>query len=383
MTTLPVQGPVLQWARKFRGLSERDAAGLLGISVVELKAYELGELAVTLGAFENFASKYRLPQATLFALTAPDEPPKPKDFRTIEGKKAQQSFDFGIALSNVRTWLSQYKRIASEDEEFESPALPHVSMHEKPDVVGERERKRLGISPQAQLSWPPHEAFRRWRASLEARGVIVFQQKFPMVDCKGFTLYESESAPTIIINKTEQLDAAKIFTLAHEYCHLLLRQPGISNENFDDPVESFCNKFAAAFLIPSDLLRLLLPYWPNQPVTWRQEDINLWATRIKVSRIALALRLEQLGLAPDGFHVRFKRKKRVAAPERPQRKSKPDPTVVHLSDIGGAYTKKIIGAMDRRVIDETHAAEALGVSVTNFEKARHAIKRHGELAIGG
>jgi hypothetical protein len=69
---------------------------LTPLSVVELKAYELGDLAVTLGAFENFASKYRLPQATLFALTAPDEPPKPTDFRTIEGKKAQQSFDFGI-----------------------------------------------------------------------------------------------------------------------------------------------------------------------------------------------------------------------------------------------------------------------------------------------
>jgi Zn-dependent peptidase ImmA (M78 family) len=357
---------------------------LLGISVVELKAYEIGDLNVTMGAFENFSTKYRLPQATLFSLTPPDEPPKPKDFRTIEGKKPQQSFDFGVALSNVRTWVSQYKRIASEDEEFELPTLPVVALHEKPEAIGERERKRLGISPQAQLSWPQNEAFRRWRASLEARGVIVFQQKFSMTDCKGFTLYESESTPTIIINKTEQTETAKIFTIAHEYCHLLLRQPGISNENFDDPVESFCNKFAAAFLIPSDLLRLLLPYWPNQAVNWGQEEINTWATRIKVSRVALALRLEQLGLAPDGFHVRFKRKKRlISAPARPQRKFKPDPTVVHLSDIGGAYTKTIIGAMDRKIIDETHAAEALGVSVRNFDKARRAIKRHGELSVSG
>jgi Zn-dependent peptidase ImmA (M78 family) len=382
MSVLPVKGAVLQWARKFRGLSEREAAERLGMSISDLRAYEKGDLAVTLGTFENFAAKYRLPQATLFSLTPPEEPPKPQDFRTIEGRKAQQSFDFGVALSNVRTWLSQYKRLAIEDDEFEAPTLPHISLYEKPEVAGERERKRLGISPEEQLGWPRHEAFRRWRASLEARGVIVFQQKFPMADCKGFTLYETEGTPTIIVNKTEQMDVVKIFTLAHEYCHLLLRQPGISNENFDNPVESFCNKFAAAFLIPTDALRLVLPYWPNQPITWEREYIDGWAARLKVSRIALALRLEQLGLAPDGFHVKFKVRNRKAT-TKPKTTARPDPTATHLSDIGGAYTKKIIGAMDRKLIDETHAAEALGVSVENFDKVRGAIRRHGELAIGG
>jgi Zn-dependent peptidase ImmA (M78 family)/transcriptional regulator with XRE-family HTH domain len=383
MTALPVKGAVLQWARKFRGFSEREAAERLGISVSELRAYELDDLAVTLGAFENFAAKYRLPQATLFSLTPPDEPPKPQDFRTIEGRKAQQSFEFGVALTNVRTWLSQYKRLAVEDDEFEAPTLPLIFIDEKPEVAGERERKRLGISPEAQLGWPRHEAFRRWRASLEVRGIIVFQQKFPMADCKGFTLYETEGAPTIIINKTEELDVAKIFTLAHEYCHLLLRQPGISNENFDNPVEAFCNKFAAAFLIPTDVLRLVLPYWPNQPVTWKREHIDGWAARLNVSRIALALRLEQLELAPDGFHLKFKTRRTKTKTPPPRGAGGPDPTITQLSDIGGAYTKKIMGAMDRRLIDETHAAEALGLSVENFGKARAAILRHGELAIGG
>jgi Zn-dependent peptidase ImmA (M78 family) len=382
MTDLPVKGAVLEWARNFRGLSEAQAADKLGISVADLRAYEADTLPVTLGAFENFAAKYRLPQATLFAATRPTEPPPPQDFRTIEGRKAQQSFDFRVALSNVRTWLSQYQRLADEDDEFEMPVLPLISLNEKPEIAGERERRRLGISAEDQISWPRHEAFRRWRASLEVRGIVIFQQKFPMTDCKGFTLYENESAPTIIVNKTEELDVAKIFTLAHEYCHLLLRRPGISNENFTNPVESFCNKFAAAFLIPSDALRLVLPYWPNQPVTWKSKDIDEWANKLNVSRIALALRLEQLGLAPDGFHVRFKARKK-AQKRVPRGDVRPDPSVVQLSDVGGAYTKKIIGAMDRRLIDETHAAEALGLSVENFDKARNAIRRHGELAIGG
>lgn len=381
MTTLPVKGAVLQWARKFRGLSEREAADKLGITVADLQAYEFGKLGVALGAFENFAAKYRLPQATLFRLTKPEEPPKPQDFRTIEGRKPRESFEYGVALSNVRTWLSQYDRITTEDDEFEAPDLPLVTMSERADVVGERERKRWGVSPQEQIAWPSNEAFRRWRASLEVRGITVFQQKFPLADCKGFTLYEATNTPTIVVNKTEDLDVAKIFTLLHEYCHLLLRKPGRSNENPAHPVEAFCNKFAAAFLIPTEVVRMLLPRWPNKPTVWTREQIDSWAARLKVSRIALALRLEQLGLAPDGFHTKFKMRRR----SRLERSSSggPDPTTTHLSDIGGNYTKTIIGALDRKVIDEVRAAEALELSMGNFDKARAAIQRHRELATVG
>jgi Zn-dependent peptidase ImmA (M78 family) len=381
MTTLPVKGEVLQWARKFRGLSEKEAADRLGITVDDLNAYESENLKLTLGMFENFAAKYRLPQATLFRLTRPQEPPKPKDYRTIEGRQPRESFEFSIALSNVRTWLSQHDRILADDEEFEIPELPLISLNESAQIAGERERRRLGISAQEQLAWPSHEAFRRWRASLEMRGIIIFLQKFPLADCKGFTLYETENAPTIVVNKTEELDVARIFTLAHEYCHLLLRKPGKSNENPTHPVEAFCNKFAAAFLIPTSAIRTLLPQWPNQPVAWKREQIDNWAARLKVSRIALALRLEQLGLAPEGFHVKFKVR---GSSHKPQRSSTfADPIITHLSDIGGNYTKKIIGALDRKVIDETHAADALGLSVENFDKARAAIKRHRELATVG
>jgi transcriptional regulator with XRE-family HTH domain len=87
MTTLPVKGDVLKWAREFRGLREQQAADRLGISLSELRGYETEKIKVTIGAFENFSSKYRLPQATLFRLTRPKEPPQPKDFRTIEGRK--------------------------------------------------------------------------------------------------------------------------------------------------------------------------------------------------------------------------------------------------------------------------------------------------------
>ncbi len=108
-----------------------------------------------------------------------------------------------------------------------------------------------------------------------------------------------------MVSKAEEYDPAKTFTLIHEYCHLLLREPGISDQNRENPVEEYCNRFAGAFLIPRSALRAVLPRWPNEPVEWERNDIREWAGQLKVSQQALALRLEDLGAAPAGFYGRL------------------------------------------------------------------------------
>jgi transcriptional regulator with XRE-family HTH domain len=55
MTTVPVKGAVLEWARKFRGLDEIQAAKKLGISVADLADYE---------------NERRQPSVTLFVRSA-------------------------------------------------------------------------------------------------------------------------------------------------------------------------------------------------------------------------------------------------------------------------------------------------------------------------
>ena len=64
---------------------------------------------------------------------------------------------------------------------------------------------------------------------------------------QGICSLDSQNTPIIMISKAEEFDPAKTFTLIHEYCHLLLREPGISDQNTQNPVEAFCNQFAGAF----------------------------------------------------------------------------------------------------------------------------------------
>lgn len=379
MTGIPVSPEVLQWARDFRRLSEEDAAARLGVTVEYLRALEAGTERPTLTLFENIAAKYRLPQSTLFRRTRPKNPPEPTDYRTLGGIRQRQTFDLGVAISNARTLLNQLQRIADDDAEYRAPKLP--SYHSTGDAaeLGERERNRLGVLLETQKGWRDSaEAFRQWRRIVEGQGVSVFTQKFPLSDCRGFTIFEAGKLPCIIVNKEEKADVAKIFTLIHEYCHLLIRKPGISDENPTNRVEAFCNRFAAGFLMPRNAIRELLGAWPNEPVEWPAADIETWARQLKVSRQALAIRLEELNLAPLGFNRKFAAKTPVPKQRKPTQVSG---VTTRISEIGSNYARVVLGAYDRQAITLADAVEAIGLSPRHLNRVREAIKPRGDAGV--
>jgi transcriptional regulator with XRE-family HTH domain len=185
MAEIPVSGKVLTWAREFRGLSVAEAADRLGMTSAELEQYETEVKLPTLTKFEKFASTYRLPQATLFRRTPPTDPKMPKDFRTFEGAHPSASFEFLVALSNVRTLQSTMRRIDEEDDQFAQPLLRGYDVKKDASDQGENERAAIGISIAKQLEWESGSGFRHWRAVIERLGIAVYLQKFELTDCRG------------------------------------------------------------------------------------------------------------------------------------------------------------------------------------------------------
>jgi Zn-dependent peptidase ImmA (M78 family) len=378
MAEIPVSGRVLAWAREFRGLSLEEAAELIGITAVELEELETEVKRPTLTTFESIAAAYRLPLATLFRRTPPQEPAELPDFRTFEGAPPRNSFAFRVALSNVRTLQATLRSLRFEDEDFRTAALRQYNLSGDPFQQGEKERGEIGVSIQHQLEWPSDEGFRRWRAIIERLGISVYLQNFEITDCRGCALWDEGASPAILINKTERSENGWTYTLIHEYAHLLIRRPGISDLNRRHPVEIFCNRFAAAFLMPLSALRRVLPTWPGHPMEWGDATVREAAKQLKVSPQALAIRLEELGKAPPGFNRRFIPR---MLPPRPLQGGNRVRT--RLSEIGGHYTASILSALERDIIDNVHASEALGLSLGNLEAARAYVERWRELARAG
>jgi Zn-dependent peptidase ImmA (M78 family) len=205
----------------------------------------------------------------------------------------------------------------------------------------------------------------------------VLLQKFDLQECKGFALYENPNTPIIMISKAEEYDPAKTFTLIHEYCHLLLREPGISDQNRNNPVEAYCNTFAAAFLIPRAALRAVLPYWPSEAVEWPRADIREWARQLKVSQQALALRLEGIGLAPTGFFGRI-----VAGQLTRERPKADSGNYVNTQafEMGNRYVLAVLNAESRGEIPTAEAAEMTQLAPNHFAKVRNQADRRFEFA---
>lgn len=142
----------------------------------------------------------------------------------------------------------------------------------------------------------------------EAEGAFVVRQRFDG-DQSGF-VYRDGNQNIIGINSATSPRRQR-FTLAHECGHMLLHQKNdgaimVDREiNFRnrtsslaiDPVEIEANAFAAALLMPEDLIELHVEDVLRQPdVTSRERLIINLARRFDVSTEAMGYRLINLGI---------------------------------------------------------------------------------------
>lgn len=362
---------MVTWAREFRGLDLASAAARLAVTEEDLTAIENGDKPVLLTFFRKLSDRFRIPRATLLRRTRPTVPPMPMDFRTVDGRDATLGFDVRLAVSYAYTIEQNVLELVEAEAAPPTPVLPQIALGDNAAEAGERERRRLGVSGVTQLAWGFDDAFRNWRTVIESTGVYVLLKKWDRVDCLGFTIYRDRNAPIIVINKADEYEPVRTFTLLHEYAHLLLRQPGISDQNDANPVEAYCNRFAGAFLMPRAVLADILPYWPAAPVEWDLDQIRAWARRLKVSQQALALRLEQLGVAPVGFYARLVEQQRA----RQQRVPGGNYNNTQVNELGDRFTSTVLSAASARLISNGEAADLLDMAPRYFDGMREQIDR--------
>jgi Zn-dependent peptidase ImmA (M78 family) len=372
MAEVPVNGRVLVWARKLRGLSVDTAAELLNVSPDELHLYESGNKKPLVGFLRLIARQYRI-NFTSLLMPEPlplEQPPTDHRSRTRE---RSLSIDTLVAIEEVNEALEAFDDIGDEVENIVPRlSIGSATLDDDPEALAARERRRFGVTIEEQKAWNSHAHARiQWRQRIENRGVFTYMIPMPIEELSGFSILRDGIAG-ICINDRESTEGAKIFTLFHEYCHLLLRQTGISDENDSNRVEKFCNQFAASFLIPrSPLVEAIGGV--ETPHEFSDADIKHLSVRFRVSNRAIALRLEETGLAPRGFY------KRRTAPwdlpiERPQRTDgQPDYIKIRLKRIGRLHAATVLRAVKRRAINSFDASQLIGLQPAFFGKVQAVI----------
>jgi Zn-dependent peptidase ImmA (M78 family) len=369
MAEVPVNGKVLIWARKIRGLSIEAGAELLNVTVDDLRAYESGARKPLVGFLRLMAAKYRINFASLLMPEPLPMLPSPEDHRTRTSSKPL-SIETLVAIEEISEALDAFEDMADEDSRLVPKLrIGTATLDEDPEDVAARERRKFDVSFELQRSWSGRSKARiEWRKRVEAKGVFTYMIPMPDRELSGFSILRNGLA-AICINDNEPSEGAKIFTLFHEYCHLLLRQAGISDQNDNNRVERFCNEFAASFLIPKTALSQAISV--ATPFEFTDNQIHKLSARFRVSNRAIALRLERTGLAPRGFYGRRTGPWDVASDPKPfPEGSQPSPVKIRLKRIGRLHAETVLQAVESRAINSLDASELIGLRVAIFPQLR-------------
>ena len=104
------------------------------------------------------------------------------------------------------------------------------------------------------MSWSsPAIAFRKWRTEIERLGILVFLYSLGREAARGFS-FASDAPPVIGVSTTWHA-SVRVFTLFHELGHVLTNTSSSCVEAMighptEDPIERWCESFAASFLMP-------------------------------------------------------------------------------------------------------------------------------------
>ena len=249
--------------------------------------------------FKQLKSLLKRPASVFFM----EEPPPTTEMAiamrfSLGAKKVDRSPVERIALrdaSRVRGFVGGLQ----EDLGQTNKDYPTASTNEDPEVVARRVREEhFGVSLEEQMSWPStSRAFTEWRALIERMNILVFLYSLGEQSARGFSF--ATKAPPVIGVSTSWDPSVRTYTLFHELGHLLTRTSSSCREEFaraptEDPVERWCERFSASFLMPQEgVERLTSGRNLSDPIgtaTWI-------SNKLLVSRKSALLRLVEIGKA--------------------------------------------------------------------------------------
>ena len=301
---------IIKWARERSGYSLQDIAKFFKKDIATISNWESGSSAPTYAQLEKLADKFKRPTALFFFPEIPQEPNLVNQFslRSSEIEKLSPKIHLLLRQAAARQISLMELNMGVNPAETRIFRDLHAQLDAPLADIARQTREYLDVSVETQASWSnPTKALEIWRDRIEEKGIFVFKDAFRSDVVDGFCLVHNEF-PVIYLNNSMP-HSRQIFTLFHEFAHLLFRRNGITRgvKIGGERIERFCNQFAAEFLVPSSDLETRLDF-PNYDDT----AIGELTSHYKVSRPVILLKLiEQNIFTPADYEQKIKKWKEV------------------------------------------------------------------------
>lgn len=375
---VPVTPSVLRWAIDESGYAPEQVAHAAGVNLSELERWLSGLGKPTLTSARKMASKLHRPLAS-FLLPKPPEGRRlavefrhPVDNQRSLSPEERRSLRRAGRLQEVLSWLARELNL--------SPGrIPTTSTDDDPVQIAAKIRGLIGISVSRQKGWATwSDAFDEWRAAVENAGLLVFLLSVGKESVNGFSLWDSE-APLIAVN-TARNEASRVFTLFHELGHLATKTSSacleaVRTKSRTDPVERWCERFAAEVLMPAEDVRSSLRadgWHTGQTITGLALPERI-ARTYKVSLRAAVIRLIEIGVT-DWFL--YDQIPPISEAKRPGGGGGGrDRTQIREDQFGERATSLLMAAVDRDLLNRSQVVTLLDIPDARFEQLSESRKR--------
>ncbi len=378
MSTSPevtVKPEVLRWARESMARSPHDVAMRLKLSETKVLAWESGEARPSFAQLKDLAKYLKRPVAALFLSHAPLDPAKPADFRTLPPElRAPFSVKTLLALRRARWQQSVYGEIHAADKNS-CLHLGSATLSDDASKLADHAREVLGVAIQKQIEWHDEVvALNAWKQAIERHGILIIEVLFPLAEGRAFCFADADS-PLIALNSADALNG-KIFSLMHEYGHLMLGVSGICDmSEVGKAVEQFCNKFAGELLVPQSSLMGMEAVRRNKDNIWTEQTLSELSSCYKVSREVILRRLLILGRTTCEFYEekRNEWQEELARVPRQVRK-RPHPAKACVRRNGLTFTSTVLDAAQRDLITYRDVSEYLSLDLKHLPRVETLVR---------
>lgn len=372
---IPFNPEVLRWAREWAGHDINAAAIKAGVAPDKIVQWESGIARPTVRQARLLADLYGRPfleflQASVPPLKRPQLIP---DFRLQRGTDTPADTR---QFERLQAWAESQRENALalfEDIGDDPPTFPS-SLQFSIDTDVEQS----ALSARAVLDFPIREqlAIRSenrdriptiLRDKIEGVGVLTLKETgLRTLHARGFSIVKF---PLPIIVFGSESPRAQAYTLVHEFAHLTLGISAISGpmtrrggEPHVRAIERWCNRFAAAFLMPRSEFLQSVGQRPSRLRSVSDQLIRSLANRFSVSDHAALVRMVELGVVDEEFYWNVKWPEFVAFEQNYKGGGRARFYGSRYKNrLGRLYTNLVLQAWATGKITNHNAAEYMGI----------------------
>ena len=196
----------------------------------------------------------------------------------------------------------------------------------------------------------------------------------PLEDSRGFSLADQEPL-AVVVNASDSTNA-RIFTLFHEYGHLLLKIPGIClpevketrGQDERSRAEQWCNRFAGSFLVPEHALPMDRRLTASERAL--MDSLADQSKRLKVSRELILRRMQDVGSVGRGQFFRVLRKLQAEQTQARRPGGYVSPVRRAVQERGRMLSSLILEGLQRGVLTYADAADYLSLRLKHLREVQ-------------